>query len=181
MPIQDDLRPDLSDFHLGAGKSLTDPCFQVLGIDRDPDPERDRTVGLVPESQTGRAGHLPLDIQEVRSGLVVERLDVGDRRVGDQDPGQIATGLDRPELALDHADLGFGLVDDLDQVGDVPGDLVVGSDPRRARGPLGSQPGVVAGILDQPGPRDRTRWPGRVHRGFDRNHARDRLGEDRRR
>ena len=131
--------PDLADLDVGPGERLANPRLEVLGIDRDPDQERDRAIGLVPEGQGGRPGHDPLDVPEARIRLVVEQLDVGDRRIGDDDPAEHATGLDDPGLALDQADLGLGLVDRLDQVGHVPGDLLIRAARRRPRRAFGDQ------------------------------------------
>ena len=55
LAIQDDLRPDLADLDLGPGERLANPRLEVLGVERDPDQERDRTVGLIPDGQAGRA------------------------------------------------------------------------------------------------------------------------------
>ena len=112
---------------------------------RDPDQERDRPVGLVPDGQGGRAERIAREIQQPRIGLIVEQLDIGDLRVGDHDPGELAPGLDDPGLPFDQADLGFGLVDRLDQVVDILGDLLVRSSRRRAGRAVGDQAGESRG------------------------------------
>ena len=60
LAVEDDLGADLADLDLRARERLVDPRFQVLGVERDPDQERDRTVGLVPEGQAGVAERLAL-------------------------------------------------------------------------------------------------------------------------
>ena len=116
LAVKDDLRAHLADLDLGAGKRLANPRLQVLGIERDPNQERDRPIGLVPHRQAGRAERLAVEIEQPRARLVGEQLDIGDGRVGDDDPRQIAAGLDDLGLPFDHADLGLRLLDHLDQL-----------------------------------------------------------------
>ena len=71
---------------LAPGNAWRIRGLEVLGIDRYPDQERDGPIGLVPEGQGRRAGTERADVPEPRIRLVVERLDIGDQRVGDDDP-----------------------------------------------------------------------------------------------
>ena len=125
--------------------------LEVLGVERDAHQERDRPVGLVPDRQAGRAERLSIEIQQPRVGLIVEQLDVGDERVGDHDPGQLAASLDDLGLPLDQADLGLGLLDHLDQVRQVLGDLLVRPGLGRERRPIGNHAGRVGRETDDPG------------------------------
>ena len=123
----------------------------------------------------------PWTFTRVRAGPVVEQLDVGDQGIGDEHSVERPTGLDGPELALDQADLGFGLDDLLDQVGHVPGDFLVRPSRRRSRWAFGSQARGIARERDEPGLRRRGPAAGRARRRIDRDHPGDRLEGDRRR
>ena len=63
---------------------------------------------------------LPVEVQESRVGSGRPELDIGDGRVGDDDPGQRRPGLDDLRFARDDGDLGLGVLDRLDQVGRRP-------------------------------------------------------------
>ena len=143
-------RPELAGLHLGAGERLVDPRFQVLRVERDADQERDGPVGLIPECEAGGAEGLAEDVQEPAVELIAEDLDIGDVRVGDHHPGERPPGLDDPGFSHDHGDLGLGLPDHLDQVGDILGHLAVGAARRRAGRTAGNESGRVAPELNHP-------------------------------
>ena len=168
LAIEDELGADLAGLHLGAGKRLVDSRFQLLRVERDADQERDGPVGLIPEGEAGGPEGLAEDVQEPAVELIAQNLHVGDGRVGDHHPGQGPPGLDDPGLPHDHGDLGLGLLDHLDQVGDVLGHLAVGAARRRAGWTAGNQSRRVAPELDHARLR-RRRCLSRVRLGLDGN------------
>src|SRR5271166_1121089 len=96
---------------------------------------------------------LPVTFKSRASRLIGQQLHVGDQRVGDHHTRQRSLGLDDLAFARNEGDLGLGLLDLLDQVGHIPGDLIVGPARSWAGGTRRNQASRVTPELDQLGPR----------------------------
>src|SRR5581483_9002857 len=87
-----------------------------------------------------------VEVEDAAVRLVVEQRDVGDRGVGDGDSGKDASRFDQLR-ALEHdVDLGFGVLNCLDQVVDVIGNVTNGACGGRSGGPGRDEAG---GVLEQ--------------------------------
>ena len=164
---------------IGPRERLADPTFEVLGIERDAHQERNRPVGVVPDRERCRSEHFPVQVQQPPGvwlpllGLVAQDLDVHDVGIGDHDPAHLPAKLEDPRLALDHAELGFGVFEQIDQIRQVVPDLFRRLGAGHHRQAIGSEAGVVDGKADDP-------WLGRARgrrslQRFQRNHPRNRI------
>ena len=148
LAIEDDLCAHLADLHLRSGKGLVDARFELLGVEAHAHQERNGTIGVVPERQAGVAEGSAVHVQQARVGLIGQQLDVGDRRVRDVHPGERPFRLNDLRLSHHHRDFRFGVLDQLDHVGHVPGHLGIGSARSWSGRTAGNQSGGVAAEVD---------------------------------